>query len=154
MIERIDLVGRVAYGVLCIAGMAGVALPVLFVAGIAGGFMFDGGKALAVWLGSWGAAVFAAGLFTGIVYAAWPLAADWIMEWPGYALGFAVGGAGLGLMALLLFAVEAPLYISVPVPLAATFAAGFAVAGWLPGARVSEPPRRRPVPLRRRTGTR
>lgn len=135
MIRRIDPVGRAAYGLLCIAGMAALALPVLVVAGIVGGIAYEGSKALAVWLGSWGAAGFAVLLFAAIAYVAWPLASDWITEWPGYATAFAVGGAGLALMALLLFAAPLPLSVAVIAPLAATFAIGFGVAGRLAGLR-------------------
>ena len=139
MIRAIDPIGRVAYGMLCIAGMAALATPVLVLVGIIGGIIYasdgDGGKAIAVWLLSWAAAVFAAGLFLGIFYTAWPLASDWIMEWPGYATGFSVGGAGLALMALLLFVAPVPLYVAVITPLAATFVAGFGVAGHLAGLK-------------------
>ena len=139
MIRAIDPIGRVAYGMLCIAGMAALATPVLVLVGIIGGIIYasdgDGGKAIAVWLLSWAAAVFAAGLFLGIFYTAWPLASDWIMEWPGYATGFAAGGAGLALMALLLFVAPVPLYVAVIAPLAATFVAGVGVAGRLAGLK-------------------
>ena len=158
MIGRIDLVGRVAFGGLCIAGMAGVAIPVLVLAGAIGGIMYladdNGMKALAVWLGAWGAAAFAGGLLAAISYAAWPLAADWITEWQGYAAAFAIGAAGLGLMALLLFALTMPLHLAIIVPLAAAFCGGFAVAGLRPGARVTTQPQRPWPPGRRRTGVR
>ncbi|MDZ4278656.1 MAG: hypothetical protein U1B78_05900 [Dehalococcoidia bacterium] len=140
MTWRIDLVGRVAFGTLCIGGMASLAIPVLVVAGIVGGIVFaidgDPAKALAVWLLAWASAVFAAALFVAIAYAAWPLATDWITEWPGYATGWGLGGAGLALMAGLVFAAPIPLYVAVLAPLGATFLAGFAVAGVLAGVRV------------------
>ncbi len=155
MIRRIDPIGRVAYGVLCIAGMAALALPVLVVAGIAGGIVFafdgDGGKALAVWLLSWAAAAFAAGLFLAIFYTAWPLAADWVIEWPGYATGFTIAGAGLAVMALLVFVAPVPLYLAVIAPLAATFVVGSGVAGRLAGLRApGARPRQRARVARRR----
>ena len=139
MIRRIDPISRAAYGALCIDGMAALAIPVLLTAGVVGGAVFaldgDGGKAVAVWLLSWAAAAFAAGLFLAIFYTAWPLASDWIMEWPGYATGFALGGAGLALMALLLFVTPVPTYLAVVAPLVATFVAGSSVAGRLAGLR-------------------
>ena len=148
-----SIVARAAFGVLCIAGMAGVAIPVLAVAGIAAGLVIgldgEAGKGLAVWLGAWGAAAFAGVLFVAIVYTMWPLAEDWITEWPGYATAFAVGGAGLALMALLVFLSELPTYAAVIVPLGATFAVGAAVARWLPGAKLGRPPRPRPRLFRR-----
>jgi len=141
VIRRIDPVGRAAYGVLCIAGMASLAVPLLLVAGCVAGLLYaqdgEGGKGLAVWLISWAFAAFAALLFLGILYAAWPLASDWVIEWPGYAAGYAVGGAGLLLMAALVFARLVPLYAAVILPLAGTFVAGFIVAGRLPGARAT-----------------
>lgn len=133
--QLVPLVSRVVYGVLCIAGMAALAFPVLVVAGIVGVIIHEGGKAIAVWLLSWAAAVFAVVLFLVIAYTAWPRASDWIVEWQGYALGFAIGGAGLALMALLVFATPLPLYVAVIVPLAATFLVGFAVPGRLLGLR-------------------
>jgi hypothetical protein len=143
VIRRIDPMGRAAYGVLCIGGMAALALPVLVVAGAVGGIVFvldgDAGKALAVWLLSWAAAAFAALLFLAIAYSAWPLASDWITEWPGYATGFAVGGAGLALMALLVFVAPVPLYVAVIAPLAATFVAGFGIPGRLLRAPKARP---------------
>ena len=153
MIRAIDPIGRVAYGVLCIAGMAALATPVLVLVGIIAGIIYasggDGGKAVAVWLLSWAAAVFAAGLFLGIFYTAWPLASDWIMEWPGYATGFSVGAGGLALMALLVFLLPVPLYIAVIAPLGGTFVVGFGIAGRLAGLGApAARPRRRARTLR------
>ena len=155
MIRRIDPIGRVAYGALCISGMATLALPLLLVAGVAGGIVFalDGEwlKALAFWLLSWAGAVFAAALSLAIFFTAWPLASDWITEWPGYAMGYAVAGVGLALMALLVFVAPVPIYAAVIGPLAATFAVGFGIAGRLPGLRApSARPRQRARALRRR----
>lgn len=154
MIRRIDPVGRMAFGVLCIAGMAAEALPVLIAAGAVVGIAFavDGqeGKALAVWLLSWACAAFAAALFLGIFYTMWPLASDWIMEWPGYATGFAIAGAGLALMAVLVFAVPMPLYLAVILPLVATFATGAAIANRLAGLKAPAARPRQPVRVARR----
>lgn len=156
MIRRIDPVGRVAYGALCVGAMATLAIPLLLVAGVAAGLFFyladsDGLKGLLVWLLSWTSAVFAALLFLGIFLAAWPLASDWVTEWSGYATGFVIGAAGLGLMAALVFLAPVPLYAAVLAPLAATFTAGFAIAGRLGGLKA---PAARPRPkvraLRRR----
>jgi hypothetical protein len=155
VIRSIDPLGRAAYGVICITGMAGVAVPVLATAGVVAGITFwldgEGGRALAVWLLSWAAAAFAALMFLVGAYIGWPFASDWITEWHGYAGGFATGGVGLALMALLVFATPVPLYLAVIVPLAAAFMAGFGVAGWLPGARTEAGKRRaRPRLIRQR----
>ena len=154
MIRRIDPVGRIAFGVLCIAAMAALAAPLLLVAGLVAGIAFaltgDGMKGLAVWLLSWAAAVFALALVLGIFYTAWPLASDWIMEWPGYATGFSVAGVGLVLMALLVFLAPVPLYAAVIGPLGATFAVGSGIAGRLAGLKApAARPRTRARTLRR-----
>ena len=137
MIRRIDPVGRLAYGVLCIDGMAALAFPLLVVIGPIAGVVFaidgDGSKGLAVWLLSWACALFTAALFFAIFFTMWPLASDWVTEWGGYALGFAIAAVGLAIMAILVFLVPMPLYLAVILPLAATFVAGFAVAGRLAG---------------------
>lgn len=152
---HIDPIGRAAFGVLCLAAMAVLAMPALVVAGVVGGIVFwsrgDVGKALLVGLGTWGVAAIAGVLFLVIVYTAWPLAADWITEWPGYATGFLIAGASLGLMALLLLAIPTPLYVALIAPPAGSFAVGFGVAGWLGGLRApGAQPRERARVLRRR----
>ncbi len=138
-VRRIDLVGRAAYGTLCIGAMAALALPVIFIAGTAIAVLEladdDNERALAFWLGSWAAAAFAGALFLAIFYAAWPLASDWIMEWPGYATGFSIAGAWLALLAVLVLATPLPLFVSIPVSLMGAFATGFAVAGRLAGLK-------------------
>ena len=154
MIRRIDPVGRLAFGLLCINAMAALAAPLLLVGGLAAGIAFaltgDGMKGLAVWLLSWAAALFAVALVLAIFYTAWPLASDWITEWPGYATGFSVGGAGLALMALLVFLAPVPLYFAVAAPLGATFAVGAGIAGRLAGLKApAARPRTRARTLRR-----
>ena len=109
MIRRIDPVGRIAYGALCIAAMAALAFPLLVIIGMV------------------------AGAFFAIFFTMWPLAADWVTEWGGYALGFAIAGVGLAVMAVLVFLMPMPLYLAVIVPMAGTVVAGIAVAGRLAG---------------------
>ena len=155
MIPRVDPIGRMAYGALCISGMSALAVPLLLVAGPITGLVYaiDGAglKGLTVALLAVAFAALAAGLFFGIFFAAWPLASDWITEWPGYATGFAIGGGGLALMALLVFVGPLPLYAAVIAPLAATFAVGFGIAGRLAGLSApAAQPRVRARALRRR----
>ena len=137
MIRRIDPIGRFAYGVLCIDAMAALAFPLLVIIGPIVGAVFaidgDGSKGLVVGVLSWAFAAFALALVLVLFYLMWPLAADWVTEWGGYALGFVIAGVGLAIMALLVFLVPMPLYLAVISPLAATFATGFAVAGRLAG---------------------
>ena len=133
MIRRIDVLARSAYGVLCGAAMAGLAVPVLLAAAVIAAiiFAFDGdvSRGVVVWLVGWAAALSAAVIFFSASYFAWPLASDWVTEWQGYATGLTIGAAGLGLMALLVFVVPVPTYIALSAPVAATFAAGFSIPG-------------------------
>jgi hypothetical protein len=139
LIRRLDPLSRTAFGLLCIAGMSLWAMPVLAIVGVIGGIGTavggDLSRALGVWLGSWAAAGFAAMLFLGISFTFWPLASDWIIEWPGYATALVIGAAGLGLMAFTVFITDWPLALEVLAPLFATFAAGFAVPGRFLGLR-------------------
>lgn len=154
MIRRIDPLSRAAYGVLCIAGMTLWAMPTLVIVGVVGGIGIavqgNGDRALAVWLGSWGAAVFAAVLFVAIAYLFWPLASDWITEWPGYVTALAIGAAGLGLMAVTVFVTDWPLALEILAPLAITFLAGFSIPGWFLGITPSLRTRGRAAAGRRR----
>ena len=137
MIRRIDPVGRLAYGVLCIAAMAAISMPPLLVTAPVTGAIIaidgDGSRGLLVWLAGWLCAVFAAGLVVTIFFAMWPFASDWVTEWGGYALGFAMAAVGLAVMAVLVLVVSMPLYLAVLLPIAGTVAAGIAVAGRLAG---------------------
>ena len=156
MIGKIDVLGRGAFGVLCIGGMLLEAIPLLFMVGIVGGIgLLAGGnldRALWVWLGSWGATGIAALLFLAIAYFFWPLASDWITEWQGYATAFAIGAAGLGLMALTVKFTTWPLAAELIVPLIITFLTGFAIPGWFLGLSRSLPTiRDRPRAARRRS---
>jgi hypothetical protein len=143
LIRRIDPLSRAAFGGLCIGGMTLEAIPVLVIVGIVGGIgiAVQGNldRALAVWLGSWAAAVFATLLFLGIAYVFWPLASDWITEWQGYAWGFIIGGIGLAFMALTVFFTDWPLALEIIVPLVTTFAVGFLLPGRLIGVRRRPP---------------
>ena len=137
MIRRFDPLSRAAYGLLCIGGMTLWAMPTLVVVGIVGGIgiAVQGNldRALAVWLGSWGAAMFAAVLFVAIAYVFWPLASDWITEWPGYVTALAIGAAGLALMALTVFVTDWPLALEIIIPFVITFLVGFSIPGWFLG---------------------
>lgn len=154
MIRRIDPVGRLAYGVLCIAAMAALAFPLLAIIGTVAGAFFaidgDGSKGLTVGLLSWACALFAAALFLAIFYTMWPLAADWVTEWGGYALGFAIAGVGLAVMAVLVFLIDIPLYLAVLVPITGTVVTGIAVAGRLAGLGAPAAQPRQPAKAIRR----
>jgi hypothetical protein len=53
-------------------------------------------------------------------------------------MGFVIGGIGLKLMALVVFASGWPLVLELVVPFALTFAVGFLVPGWFLGLRNPE----------------
>lgn len=137
MIGNVDVLGRGAFGVLCIGGMLLEAIPLLFVVGIVGGIglLIDGNpdRALWVWLGSWGASLIAAVLFLAIAYFFWPLASDWITEWHGYVTALVIAAAGLGLASIIVKFTDWPLAIELIVPLIITFLAGFSIPGWFLG---------------------
>jgi hypothetical protein len=155
VLARYDLLGRSAFGLLCIAGMSFEAIPVLLVVGPIGGIAaaIEGSwqRALGVWLGSWAAAGFAALLFLLLAYLFWPLASDWITEWLGYLAGFVIGGCGLAFMAFFVFITDYPLALEVLIPLALTFVVGFLFPGRFLGLGIhSALPQERAKAARRR----
>jgi hypothetical protein len=139
VIRRLDPLSRTAYGVLCIAAMSLLAIPVLFSVGVMGGVGIaldgNGDRAVAVWLGSWGAAFVAFVLFFAMAYLFWPLASDWILEWPGYVTALTIGALGLAGMALSVLLTDWPLAMEVLIPIGATFFVGFSIPGWFLGLR-------------------
>ena len=133
VIRRIDPVSRAAYGVLCIAAMSLEAIPVLLVVGVVGGIAIaidgSGGRALGVWAGSWAAAWFATILAIVLSFIFWPLASDWILEWPGYLTALFIGAAGLVMMSLVVFVTDWPLAVELIIPFLLTFVVGFSIPG-------------------------
>jgi hypothetical protein len=156
-VRRADLVARGAFGALCIAGMCLLAIPLLLTIGPTGAIINliegDQWRAFWVWVGSWLAMGVAGILFFVTAYVSWPLASDWITEWQGYAIAFAIGAAGLGLMILTVFFTTWPLAIELLLPLAATFLLGCLLPGRLLGLGRSSalPLERRRHQDRRRT---
>jgi hypothetical protein len=152
VIGNIDVLGRLAYGVLCIAGMTLEAIPVLMVVGVVGGIglAVDGNydRALYVWLGSWGAAGISTLIFVLIVYFFWPRASDWITEWMGYVTALTIAACGLAIMSITVKFTDWPLAIELIVPIIITFIVGFSIPGRFLGLDRSMPtirdrPRRR-----------
>jgi hypothetical protein len=152
VIGKIDVLGRLAYGLLCIAGMTLEAIPVLMIVGVIGGIglAVDGNydRAVYVWLGSWGAAGISTLIFVLIVYVFWPRASDWITEWMGYVTALIIAAGGLGTMSIIVKFTDWPLAVELIVPLVITFLAGFSIPGWFLGLDRSMPtirdrPRRR-----------
>jgi hypothetical protein len=153
VMKSIDLYGRLAFGGQCIAALAILAAPVLFVAASVAPFRLwddNRGEALFYWLGGWSlaAAVGAGGVALGVF--AWRWSGDWITEWPGYAVGFAFAGVAFAVLAWLVFGTDMNPYIALVATLGGLFAAGFLVAGNLGGTQVLPEQRRRRGLARRR----
>ncbi len=139
VMKSIDVYGRLAFGGQCVAAMAMIAGPVLFVTACVLPFALwgdDRSAALFYWLGGWvlAIAVGAAGVALGVF--AWRWSGDWITEWPGYAVGFGIAGAANAVLAYMLTSTPVPVYASFAAMMAAAFVAGCLVAGHLGGMRV------------------
>src|SRR5262245_46274879 len=96
--RSIDVLGRLAFGGQCVAAMALLAGPALFVvAAIVPWMLWDNShsEAIGTWLGGW---ALAAALIAGGVALAvfcWRWSGDWITEWPGYATGIGIAAIAL-----------------------------------------------------------
>ncbi len=139
VMKSIDVYGRLAFGGQCVAAMAMLAGPALFVTACVVPFVVwgdDHAAALVYWLGGWalGIGVGAAGL--GVALFAWRWSGDWITEWPGYAVGFGIAGVADVLIVCLVVLTQVPAYASVLVSMAGAFVAGLLVAGHLGGMRL------------------
>jgi len=153
MMKSIDLYGRLAYGGQCVAAMALIAAPLLFVTASVLPFrVWDDGRveAVLIWLGGWALAL-AVGI-AGVAFAVfcWRWSGDWITEWPGYAVGMGIAATASAALAVMLTSTPLPVYLSFVTAAAAAFVAGFLVAGNLAGTRVMADRRRRPRMVARR----
>jgi hypothetical protein len=152
VMKSIDVYGRLAFGGQCVAMMAFIAGPAIFItASIVPFFLDDRAEQLTVWLGGWalGIAVLAAGIAFGVF--CWRWSGDWITEWPGYATGFAIAGIANGILAYMITSTPIPVYVSFALAMGGAFAVGCLVAGNLAGTQVLEETRqvRQPVARRR-----
>ncbi|MBI5283651.1 MAG: hypothetical protein HY874_01015 [Chloroflexi bacterium] len=139
VMKSIDVYGRLAFGGQCVAAMAMIAGPVLFITACIVPFAVwgdDRGAALLYWLGGWALAIAvgAGGVAFGAF--AWRWSGDWITEWPGYAVGFGIAGVANGAIAYMLTSTPVPVYLSFAAAMTAAFLAGCLVAGHLGGMRV------------------
>lgn len=155
VMKRIDVYGRLAFGGQCVAAMAILAAPVLFVtASVLPFYLWDDerGRALLYWLGGWLLAVATGGAGVAVGVIAWRWSGDWITEWPGYAVGFGIAAVADAVLAYLLTSTDIPYYASFLMMIAAAFVAGMLVAGNLAGTRVLDEQQRaqRPRPVARR----
>ncbi|MBI5288900.1 MAG: hypothetical protein HY873_08000 [Chloroflexi bacterium] len=139
VLRRIDVYGRLAFGGQVVAAMGMLAAPAIFVVACILPFALwddNRGEALFFWLGGWVLAVLteAGGIALGVF--CWRWSGDWITEWPGYAVGFAIAGAANALLAYLLTSTPSPVPASFAIAIGAAFAAGFVIAGNLAGTKV------------------
>ena len=139
VLRRIDVYGRLAFGGQVAAAMAMLAAPAIFVVACILPFVLwddNRGQALFFWLGGWVLAVLteAGGIAFGVF--CWRWSGDWITEWPGYAVGFAIAGAANLVLAYLLTSTPVPVPASFAMAIGAAFAAGFVIAGNLAGTKV------------------
>ncbi len=139
VMKSIDVFGRLAFGGQCVAAMAMIAGPLIFIVACVIPFVVwhdNRGAAIAVWLGGWatGIGVAAAGIGLGVF--CWRWSGDWITEWPGYAVAFGIAAAANAVNGYLLTSTPVPIYGSFAITMAAAFVAGLLVAGHLGGMRV------------------
>jgi hypothetical protein len=153
VMKRIDVYGRLAFGAQCVAAMAMIAGPLLFVtASVLPFVVWDDnvGEALALWLGGWALAVGVTIAGVALAVFAWRWSGDWITEWPGYAVGVTFATIADVALAFLLTSTPIPIPASFGIAMGAAFVAGCLVAGHLGGARVLPEQRQRQRELARR----
>jgi len=138
-----DVVIRISYGVLTLSVMGFVAAILLIPIGVFGGIghAVAGRGLFALWfaLGSLGLAVFSASLGLLLGFAGLPFSADFITEWPAYAIALGLSLAGCALLAILIFLTPLPVWGAIPLVLALVGGSAYAAALALPRSR----PRRR-----------
>ncbi len=154
VMKSIDVLGRLAFGGQCVAAMAILAGPALFIAAaIVPWFLWSDhrGEAIGTWLGGWllAAGITAGGVALGVF--CWRWSGDWITEWPGYATGFGIATVASLVLAYLLTSTPLPIPGSIAMTTGGAFGAGCLVAGHLAGTRVLDETRhQRPAGARRR----
>jgi hypothetical protein len=139
MMKSVDVYGRLAFGAQCVAAMAIVAGPCLLVTfSVLPFYVWDGdhGRAALAMLGGWALAVLVTLLGVALGVFAWRWSGDWITEWYGYAIGFAIAIIADGVLAFMLTSTPVPVYASFLSTAAAAFVVGALVANRLGGSRV------------------
>ena len=153
LMKSIDVYGRLAFGGQCVAAMAIIAGPLIFItACVLPFYRWDDNRAeaIALWLGGWlvAVAVTAGGVALGVF--CWRWSGDWITEWGGYAVGFSIAAVGNTVLAYLLTMTPVNVYLSFAITIAAVFAASILIAGNLAGTHVLPKQRRQRAVARRR----
>ncbi len=139
VLRRIDVYGRLAYGGQVVAAMAILAGPVIFATATALLFVLwddNRGEALLYGLGGWAVAVVTTGAGVAFAFFCWRWSGDWITEWPGYALGFAIAAVANATLAFMLTSTPIPVPVSFAIAMGAAFAIAFVIAGNLAGTQV------------------
>lgn len=153
MMKSIDVFGRLAFGGQCVAAMAIIAGPLLFItACVVPFFLWDDNRfnAVAVWLGGWAMAIAVTAAAIAFAVFCWRWSGDWITEWPGYAVAFGIAAVADAALAWLMTSSPVPVYLSIVFAAAAAFGAGFLVAGNLAGTQVLAETRERQRAIVRR----
>jgi len=134
-----DMVVRMSYGVLTLSVMGFVAGVLLVPIGIFGGIghAAAGRGFFALWfaLVSFGLAVLSAGIGFLLGFIGLPFSADFITEWPAYALALVLSLAGCALLAVMIFLTPVPVWGAIPLVLALVGGAAYVVALGLPRPR-------------------
>lgn len=153
MMKSIDVYGRLAFGGQCVAAMAMLSAPAIFVTASVMPFIRwddDRGEALLLWLGGWAAALTIGAVGVAFAVFCWRWSGDWITEWPGYAVAVAIAVAALATTAFMLVSTDVPSYVAFLLTVGAAFVSGCLVAGHLAGTHVVDRPPRPRALVRRR----
>src|SRR5437870_433410 len=117
VMKSIDVFGRLAFGGQCVAAMAIIAAPLIFVVACLLPFVLWSDShvgAIGAWLGGLAVALGTGAAGIALALVSWRWSGDWITEWPGYAVGFGIAGVANAVCAYLL--------TSTPVPIVGSFA--------------------------------
>jgi hypothetical protein len=139
VMRSIDVLGRLAFGGQCVAAMAMIAGPLLFVVATIVPFFVWGdnrGEALLYWLGGWALAIGLGAGGAALAFFCWRWSGDWITEWPGYATGIGIAAIADAVLAYLMTSTPVPIAGSIAMTAGAAFAVGFLIAGHLAGTQV------------------
>jgi hypothetical protein len=134
-----DMVIRMSYGVLTLSVMGFVAgallVPIAVFGGI--GHAAAGRGLFALWfaMASLGLAVLSAGVGFLLGFIGLPFSADFITEWPAYAIALCFSLAGCALLTVLIFLTPVPAWGAVPLVLALVGSLAYVVALALPRPR-------------------
>jgi hypothetical protein len=140
VMKSIDVYSRLAFGGQCVAAMALIAAPLIFIVACIVPFVLWGDDnhagAIAAWLGGWALAIGTGAAGVGLGVLSWRWSGDWVTEWPGYAVAFGIAAIANLITAYLLTSTPVPVYGSFAVTIGAAFVAGLLVAGHLGGTHM------------------